>query len=114
MRSSLLSILAAVTATAKSLIVEKAIVYSKEPCEGEWQTINPDDKCTLLPANLRGIVNGAKVPEGVVCDFYTDDQCEEPLWIGMEDPGTCSFSELEIGNQAKSVHCYDDTERGEM
>lgn len=44
----------------------------------------------------------------------SDKKCKEPLWIGMEDPGTCSFSELEIGNQAVSVHCYDDTEREDI
>lgn len=75
-------------------------------------------------------VNGAKVPEGVVCDFYTqvfcysyhgseltlrsDEKCREPLWIGMEDPGTCDFGELEIENKSVSVHCYDDTQREEI
>ncbi|KAK8932255.1 hypothetical protein VCV18_000789 [Metarhizium anisopliae] len=74
---------------------QQATVYSEERCKGKAYTIKPDGKCTLLPE-----------------DF--DKRCMEPLWIGMEDPGTCNFSELEIGNQAKSVHCYDDTERGEV
>ncbi|QLI65178.1 uncharacterized protein G6M90_00g021220 [Metarhizium brunneum] len=93
---------------------QQATVYSEERCKGKAYTIKPDGKCTLLPGDLTGKINGAMVPEGVVCDFYIDKKCNEPLWIGMEDPGTCNFSELEIGNQAKSVHCYDDTERGEV
>ena len=44
----------------------------------------------------------------------SDKKCEEPLGIGMEDPGSCSFSEVEIGNQAVSVHCYDDTAREDI
>lgn len=39
--------------------------------------------------------------------LYSDEKCQEPLWIGMEDPGDCSFSELEIQNKTVSVHCYD-------
>ncbi|KAJ5928900.1 hypothetical protein N7466_007856 [Penicillium verhagenii] len=59
-------------------------------------------------------INGARVPEDVVCDFYTDDKCQEPLWIGMEsseDDSDCSFSDpsLEIQNKTVSVHCYDGT-----
>ena len=46
--------------------------------------------------------------------MYSDEKCKEPLWIGMEDPGTCGFSELEIENKAVSVRCYDDTELEEI
>ena len=34
-------------------------------------------------------------------------QPENALYIGMEDPGLCSFSEQEIQNQTVSVYCYD-------
>lgn len=46
--------------------------------------------------------------------FCSDTRCEEPLWIGMEDPGTCDLGELEIDNQVVSIHCYDDTKREEL
>lgn len=39
----------------------------------------------------------------------SDGKCQEPLYIGMEDPGTCSFSDpdVDIANKTVSVHCYD-------
>jgi hypothetical protein len=42
----------------------------------------------------------------IVC---SDEKCQEPLYIGMEDPGTCSFSDpdVDIANKTVSVHCYD-------
>ncbi|KHN97017.1 uncharacterized protein MAM_05126 [Metarhizium album ARSEF 1941] len=134
MRLFILEIVTMFSVTVNSLLVDKATVYLEEACRGKAYTITANDKCTQLPedwyefskatlltewqlmrdAFRRRKINGAKIPEGVVCDFYIDEKCQQPLWIGMEDPGTCSFSELEIGNQAVSVHCYDDTERGEI
>ncbi|KAJ5671795.1 hypothetical protein N7507_000922 [Penicillium longicatenatum] len=54
-------------------------------------------------------INGAKLPVDVVCDFYTDTTCQakDALYIGMEDPGVCSFSKEEIQNKTVSVYCYD-------
>jgi hypothetical protein len=39
----------------------------------------------------------------------SDEKCQEPLYIGMEDPGTCNFSDpdVDIANKTVSVHCYD-------
>jgi hypothetical protein len=39
----------------------------------------------------------------------SDEKCEDPLWYSMEDPGVCSFSELEIKDKAVAVLCYDST-----
>ncbi|OAA71702.1 hypothetical protein LEL_08937 [Akanthomyces lecanii RCEF 1005] len=114
MHFSTLAMMVMLSTGGTALVVEKAKLYSEDACGGRAYTVNPDDTCTLLPRILQKKVNGAKVPEGVVCDFYTDEKCKEPLWIGMEDPGTCGFSELEIENKAVSVHCYDDTEREEI
>ncbi|KAJ5548205.1 hypothetical protein N7513_005439 [Penicillium frequentans] len=86
---------------------DPATLYSQEKCSGKEIEIKADNTCVLLPVGSRKNINGAKLPEDVVCDFYTDEKCQEPLWIGMEDPGDCSFSELEIQNKTVSVHCYD-------
>ncbi|KAM3438600.1 hypothetical protein MY4824_003139 [Beauveria thailandica] len=111
MHFSILAMMLMFSCRATSLIVEKATFYSEEACKGRAYTVDPDDKCTLLPSQWQKRITGAHIPEGVVCDFYNDEGCEQPLWMGMEDPGTCDFSELEIEKKAVSVHCYDDTGR---
>ncbi|OAQ68864.1 hypothetical protein VFPPC_13746 [Pochonia chlamydosporia 170] len=105
---------AVLSAAANSQALGKAFLYSKESCEGTEHKVEPNDKCTLLPESLRRKINGAKVPKDVVCDFYTDEHCKEPLLIGMEEPGECSFSEYDIENRAVSVHCYDDRDQDEI
>ncbi|EJP64627.1 uncharacterized protein BBA_06621 [Beauveria bassiana ARSEF 2860] len=100
MHFSTLAMMVMFSCRATSLIVEKASLYSKEACKGRAYTVEPDDKCKLLPSQWQKSITGAHIPEGVVCDFYNDERCEAPLWIGMEDPGTCDFSELEIEKQA--------------
>ncbi|KAG5979563.1 hypothetical protein E4U55_005025 [Claviceps digitariae] len=92
----------------------QAIVFSKPSCKGQQQAVEPNGRCTLLNAKLRGKSEGAKVPEDVVCDFYSDEECSVPLWIGMEEPGSCQFDELEIENKALSILCYDDSRPDEI
>jgi hypothetical protein len=46
---------------------------------------------------------------GVLIFDFSDVKCQDPLWISMEDPGVCSFSELEIKDKAVAVLCYDST-----
>ncbi|KAJ5093920.1 hypothetical protein N7456_009781 [Penicillium angulare] len=100
---ALLSYSAQAVAAAKP----PATLYTEEPCQGETFEVAADNKCVLLPENLQKHINGVKVPEDVVCDFYSDEKCDEPLLIGVEDPGICKFSEWEIENKTVSVHCYD-------
>ncbi|KAJ5646748.1 hypothetical protein N7490_003120 [Penicillium lividum] len=104
------------TANAAGAAKPPATLYSKEPCTGKEIKIKADNTCVLLPLELRKNINGAKVPEDVVCDYYTDEKCQEPLWIGMEDGDYCNFSgpELEIQNKTVSVHCYDGTDYEEL
>lgn len=49
------------------------------------------------------------IHDGVLTPHLSDERCEEPLWISMEDPGDCSFSELDIKDKAVAVLCYDST-----
>jgi hypothetical protein len=46
---------------------------------------------------------------GMLIRHLSDEKCEDPLWYSMEDPGVCSFSELEIKDKAVAVLCYDST-----
>ncbi|KAJ5727273.1 hypothetical protein N7493_005093 [Penicillium malachiteum] len=84
-----------------------ATLYTKEPCTGQTVQIPADNSCVLLSEDLQKNINGAKLPEDVVCNFFTDEKCETPLYYGMEDPGDCNFSTLEIADQTVSVQCYD-------
>ncbi|KAG6039377.1 hypothetical protein E4U41_002740 [Claviceps citrina] len=92
----------------------EAVVFSEESCKGRQQAVEPNGRCTLLNSDLRGRVQGAAVPEDVVCDYYSDESCSVPLWIGMEEPGSCRFAEFEIENKAISVLCYDDSRADEI
>ncbi|QPG94677.1 hypothetical protein C2857_006709 [Epichloe festucae Fl1] len=105
---------AVLSCAAGVLSLDSAVVYSEESCKGATQVIEPDGECNLLNDDLSRRARGAKVPENVVCDFYDDKSCSQPLWIGMEDPGSCNFAEFEIENKAVSVVCYDDSRPDEM
>ncbi|KAG6111825.1 hypothetical protein E4U14_002256 [Claviceps sp. LM454 group G7] len=107
----LLALLAGVTG---GLAVGNAVVFSEMSCGGRQQDVEPNGRCTTLRSGMRDRAQGAIVPTDVVCDFYRDESCSAPLWIGMEEPGTCNFAELGIANQAVSVFCYDDNRFGEM
>ncbi|OOQ87663.1 hypothetical protein PEBR_16014 [Penicillium brasilianum] len=89
--------------------VKPAILFSQEPCKGKSLDIKADNGCVLLPVDLRKNINGADLPTDVVCNFFTDEKCDNPLYIGMEDPGTCFFSDpdVDIANKTVSVQCYD-------
>ncbi|KAG6013035.1 hypothetical protein E4U54_007162 [Claviceps lovelessii] len=105
---------AVLSGVAGGLALQNATVFSKASCKGQRQVLDPNGRCTLLNIGLRGKVQGAKVPVDVVCDFYIDESCSVPLWIGMEEPGSCRFQELEIENKAVSVLCYDDSRPDEV
>ncbi|KAG5925511.1 hypothetical protein E4U42_004208 [Claviceps africana] len=105
---------AVLSGVAGGLALQNAIVFSKASCQGQQQAFEPNGMCMLLNEELRGKAKGAKVPMDVVCDFYSDESCSAPLWIGMEEPGTCSFDDLEIENKAVSILCYDDSRPNEV
>ncbi|KAG6061667.1 hypothetical protein E4U17_000422 [Claviceps sp. LM77 group G4] len=107
-------LVALLAVVAGGLAVENAVVFSEISCVGRQQDVEPNGSCTLLKPGLRARAQGAIVPTDVVCDFYSDESCSAPLWIGMEEPGSCNFAELEIQNQAVSILCYDDSRLGEM
>ncbi|KAG6004034.1 hypothetical protein E4U21_001430 [Claviceps maximensis] len=98
-------LLVVLSGIAGGLALENAIVFSETSCKGQQQALEP---------NGRWKAQGAKVPTDVVCDFYSDESCSVPLWIGMEEPGSCRFDELEIENKALSVLCYDDSRSDEV
>ncbi|KAJ5287460.1 hypothetical protein N7478_003146 [Penicillium angulare] len=103
-------VLALLSYGAKNVVAAKppATLFTEETCLGDSFEVAADGKCVLLPENLQKDISAAEVPEDVVCDFYTDEKCNEPLWIGMEGEDKCmSFSPLEISNKTVSVHCYD-------
>ncbi|KAJ5111976.1 hypothetical protein N7532_000021 [Penicillium argentinense] len=104
--------LAIVSCVAPALAAEKVTLYSQEPCTGDLTQIEPNNKCTLIPETLKGKVTGVKVPEDIVCNFYKDEKCVEPILYSVEDPGICKFSEWDtadqkVSNTSASVRCYD-------
>ncbi|KAE8329960.1 hypothetical protein BDV39DRAFT_202540 [Aspergillus sergii] len=88
-----------------------ATIYSQEPCTGESAQIPANKLCTPVPLSLYHKVTAVSVPENVVCEFYKDLLCLDPLLNSVEDPGICKFSEWDtndgqISNQALSILCY--------
>ncbi|KAE8402205.1 hypothetical protein BDV37DRAFT_253041 [Aspergillus pseudonomiae] len=114
MVSSKFIALAIFSCMAPALAAENVTLYSEEPCTGETALIQPNNKCTLVPEALAGKVVGVKVPEDIVCNFYKDEKCKEPILYSVEDPGICTFSEWDtddqkVSNLSASVLCFDST-----
>ncbi|KAE8141794.1 hypothetical protein BDV38DRAFT_278577 [Aspergillus pseudotamarii] len=98
-----------------ALALDPATIWSKEPCTGESAEIPSDNKCTPVPEPLAGKVTAVTVPENVVCNFFRDENCQEPILYSVEDPGICTFSEWDVNdnkvsNESASVQCYDSTD----
>ncbi|KAE8345053.1 hypothetical protein BDV24DRAFT_126198 [Aspergillus arachidicola] len=114
MVSSKFLTLALISCVVPALAVEKPTIYSQEPCTGESAEIEPNNKCTPVPDTLKGKVTAVKIPEDIVCNFYKDKNCAEPILYSVEDPGICKFSEWDmdgqkVSNQSASVLCFDST-----
>ncbi|KAJ5352586.1 hypothetical protein N7452_001560 [Penicillium brevicompactum] len=105
MVSSKVFLLAVLSCAAPALAVEKPTLYSEAPCRGISQTIEPNENCTIVSADLKGKVSGATVPEALICNFYKDEKCEDPVIVGLEDPGVCDFDEFEATNKTVAVVC---------
>ncbi|KAK5798691.1 hypothetical protein VI817_004981 [Penicillium citrinum] len=63
----------------------------------------------------KGKVTGVKVPEDIVCNFYKDDKCDQPILYSVEEPGICTFSEWDtddqkVANESVSILCFNSNE----
>ncbi|KAF4766230.1 hypothetical protein HAV15_010583 [Penicillium sp. str.  len=97
-----------------ALALDPAIIWSQEPCDGESAEIPANNQCTPVPASLVGKVTAVTVPEDVVCNFFKDGNCQEPILYSVEDPGVCNFSHWDtddnkVSNMSASIQCYDST-----
>ncbi|KAF9890436.1 hypothetical protein FE257_005841 [Aspergillus nanangensis] len=113
MVSSKVIVLAIFSCVSPALTVEKVTLFSQEPCAGDQAMIQPDNRCTLVPQILTGKVAGVKIPADIVCNFYKDENCNEPILYSVEDD-ICKLSEWDtedqkVGNVTASILCFDST-----